>query len=585
MAPWQLISYITTNNPFPLMNARPSIFFIFRQLVIIYFTNGYPHSRWLNNIQQKACQKLGKAFNILMDVERIRFHPDGSFTMKALHVRKEHKLSFTATSIRGKVAVRALLRKKLLLRSLSAETIQLDFLSATDPTAEKTVPAKQAVFPLQERHYKGAFRLLLRLNKHIPLLTDINAVIITAGRHTAAVRKLAVEKRDGNLHFSARETQLPGMLIAGANNLLNITNITNSALSLSLLVEQGTITSPVLSSKDMVASHLLVHVDCRLSEDAFTLAETSVARYNQLRLSLSATHDFSRNQYQAGIRLEELSIADFLQAFPDFSYRKLYALSFTGTVASVDARFSCNTNNMWEHTFRLDLHNNQLQLAGCPANWHNLHEKPARTGHHYLDIRQTQPLLVATILSTEDPSFFKHRGLDPVAIGYSIVQNMMNRGFHRGASTITMQLVRNVFLNHEKTLYRKVEEVFIALLLEHFFLIPKMKILEHYLNIIEMGPEVYGVANAAWFYFSKPANDLTFTECLVLTYIIPRPKFFLDAFLQESAQLKRNLRTHIKRFGRLLFLQGIATQEQYDALDMNITIQGKTLSLLQTAGT
>ncbi|HJT72635.1 MAG TPA: biosynthetic peptidoglycan transglycosylase, partial [Chitinophaga sp.] len=324
--------------------------------------------------------------------------------------------------------------------------------------------------------------------------------------------------------------------------------------------------------------------DCHLTADVFILAETAVARYNQLRFSLSGRHDFSHNHYKAGIRLEEVAIADFLRAFPDFCYRKIYDLSFTGTVAYINVDFSCNTNNIWEHTFELDLHNNQLELTECPADWHNLHEKPANTGNHYLDIRRTQPLLLATILCTEDTTFFKHRGLDPVAIGYSIIQNIINRGFQRGASTITMQLVRNLFLNHEKTVYRKIEEVFITLLLEHFFQIPKMRILEHYLNIIEMGPDVYGLANASWFYFSKPVNDLTFTECLVLSYIIPRPKFFLDAFLQESEQLKRNLRTHIKRFGRMLFLQGIATQEQQDGLDMNITIQGKTISLLQTAG-
>lgn len=566
------------------MNFHPSTFFIFRQLVIIFLTNGYPGSKWLSSIQKKACEKLGKALNILLNIEKIRFHLDGSFTMKELHIRKEHKLSFTATYIHGKINLRALLRKKLLLSSLFAETIQLDLLSSSHPAPENTVPIKQAVFPLQARHYKGAFRLLARLKKHIPLHTDIAVITMIAGRYTSSIKKLTIEKRDGNLHFSVNETQLPGMLICSSGSLLNITNITDNALSLSLLVEQGTITSHVLSSKEIMADHLSLHIDCYLSGDAFTLAETSVARYNQLRFSLSATHDFINNHYKAGIRLEEISIADFLRAFPDFCYRKIYALSFTGTVAFVNAHFSCNTNNLWEHTFELDLHNNQLQLVECPANWHNLNEKPANTGNHYLDIRQTQPLLLATILSTEDTMFFKHRGLDSVAIGYSIIQNIINRGFQRGASTITMQLVRNLFLNHEKTLYRKIEEVFIALLLEHFFHIPKMKILEHYLNIIEMGHGVYNMENASWFYFSKPTNDLTFTECLVLSYIIPRPKFFLNAFLQESEQLKRNLRMHIKRFGRLLFLQGIVTQEQQDGLDMNITIHGKTLSLLQTKG-
>jgi hypothetical protein len=503
--------------------------------------------------------------------------------MRELHIRKEHTLSFTATYIRGKIKLRTLLRKEFLLSSLSVETIQLHILSSSHAAPENKVPVKQPTFPLQAIHYKKVFRLLSKLKKYIPLHTDISVITMTMGRYNSSIKKLTIEKRDGSLHFSSNETQIPGILLISSNTQLSITNITDNALSLSLLVEQGTIISHVLSSKEIMADHLSLHIDCHLSGDAFTLAETSVARYNQLLFSLSATHDFANNSYKAGIRLEEISIADFLQTFPDFSYRKIYALSFTGTVASVDAHFTCNTNNLWEHTFELEFHNKQLQLAECPADWHNLNEAPVNTGNHYQDIRQIQPLLLATILSTEDTMFFKHRGLDPIAIGYSLVQNIINRGFLRGASTITMQLVRNLFLNHEKTLYRKIEEVFIALLLEHIFHIPKMKILEHYLHIIEMGPDVYGLVNASWFYFSKPTNDLTLTECLVLSYIIPRPKFFLDAFLQESEQLKRNLRTHIKRFGRLLFLQGIVTQEQYDELNMNITIQGKTLSLLQTA--
>ena len=562
------------------MNSLPSIFFVLRQLVIILLTSGFPDSKRLSRIQKSAYEKIGKAFDILLDIERISFHLNGSFTMKSLHIRKEHKLSLTATTVYGKINFRALIRKKLLLRSFSAETIKLETLYSSQPAQENIAPIKQPVFPLQARHYIKAFRLLAKLKKHLPQLTDIGAMKMTTGRYSSSIKKLLIEKRDNDLHFSTQEAQLPGILICGTSKL-NIINITDTTLSLNVLIEQGSITSRGLSSKEIILDHLSFQTDCQLSGDAFTLSETSAARYNELRFSLSAVHDFSHNHYKGGIRLEEISIADFLSAFPDFSYQPIYNLSFTGKVASVNAHFTCNTNNLWEHTFALDLHNNQLQLAASPANWQHLPDKPANSGSPYLDLRHTQPLLLATILSTEDTTFFKHRGLDATAIGYSIVQNIINRGFQRGASTITMQLVRNLFLNHEKTLYRKIEEVFIALLLEHFFQVPKMKLLERYLNIIEMGPDVYGVANAARFYFSKTPNDLTFTECLVLSYIIPRPKFFLDAFLEESVQLKRNLRTHIKRFSRVLFLQGIITQEQQDGIDMNITIQGKTVSLLQ----
>ncbi|MBW8683141.1 biosynthetic peptidoglycan transglycosylase [Chitinophaga rhizophila] len=566
------------------MKPRPSLFFVFRQLFIILFADVFPRSRSSAANQACAAKKLGEAFHINLQIDKLTWRLNGRFTVNQLRVQRNDKLVVIADTVSGKVHLPALFTRKGLLRSFAAEEVQIAILSPNQPPIDNNTQAKQPVFPLQIWHYQMMFRLFNRLQQHLPLLTEIKAFTIKNGRHTCMFKDLAMGKSGGELYFSAKEAQLPGLSVNSDNMQLQLTKITGHTMSVALQLKQGNIRSHILSSKDIGIDELSFSGECTLSDKVFELVKTAEARYNLLQFSLFASHDFTSKKYEAGIQLEETSIADFLKTFPDFSYRKIYELSFNGTVAYAKIHFTCNTDNIWEHTFQLDMSGNQLKLKEHPADWHSLHERPANVSEHYMDVRQIQPLLLATILCTEDTTFFKHRGLDPVAIGYSLIQNIINRSFQRGASTITMQLVRNMFLNHEKTVYRKIEEVFIALLLEHFFKVPKMRMLEHYLNIIEMGPGINSLTSASWFYFSKSVNELSLTECLVLSYIIPRPKFFLEAFQQESLQLKRNLHTHIKRFGRVLFLQGIATQEQYDSLDMNITIQGKTLSLLQTAG-
>jgi len=104
----------------------------------------------------------------------------------------------------------------------------------------------------------------------------------------------------------------------------------------------------------------------------------------------------------------------------------------------------------------------------------------------------------------------------------------------RGASTISMQLVKNLFLERQKTIARKLEEMIITWLIEENRLVSKERMFEIYLNIIEWGPQVYGAQEEARFYFDKDVADLTLAEAIFMAGIIPQPKRFMVSFDAEQ---------------------------------------------------
>jgi membrane peptidoglycan carboxypeptidase len=125
------------------------------------------------------------------------------------------------------------------------------------------------------------------------------------------------------------------------------------------------------------------------------------------------------------------------------------------------------------------------------------------------------------VLTTEDGSFYRHKGFNHSAIRASLIANLKAHRFVRGASTITMQLAKNLFLSREKTIARKVQEVILADYLEQTF--TKEELMELYLNVIEFGPDLYGIGAAADHYFAREASELDLSESLLLATLLPRP--------------------------------------------------------------
>jgi hypothetical protein len=132
------------------------------------------------------------------------------------------------------------------------------------------------------------------------------------------------------------------------------------------------------------------------------------------------------------------------------------------------------------------------------------------------------PYLTAAIMTTEDSGFFKHRGWVSAQFKTALRRNLAGGGFRLGASSITMQMVKNVILSREKTLSRKFQELFLVWFVEQ--ILTKQRILELYFNAIEFGPRLYGIGPAARHYFGKSASDLSPQEAAFFSSILPSPK-------------------------------------------------------------
>jgi hypothetical protein len=126
------------------------------------------------------------------------------------------------------------------------------------------------------------------------------------------------------------------------------------------------------------------------------------------------------------------------------------------------------------------------------------------------------------VVSFEDARFRSHEGFDQEAIKNSIRENLRTMKFTRGASTISMQLAKNLYLYRDKRLARKIEEAILTVYLEQA--LTKDQIIELYLNVIELGPMIYGVDDAARHYFNTSASRLTIGQAFYLASILPNPK-------------------------------------------------------------
>jgi monofunctional biosynthetic peptidoglycan transglycosylase len=141
--------------------------------------------------------------------------------------------------------------------------------------------------------------------------------------------------------------------------------------------------------------------------------------------------------------------------------------------------------------------------------------------HHWTPLNRISPAMVRAVIASEDSRFCLHHGFDVKAIDAALKHNEAKPGKIRGGSTISQQTAKNVFLWPERSWVRKGAEAWFTVLIEAIW--GKRRIMEVYLNTVEMGPGVYGVDAAARHYFSVPAADLTDAEADRLAAILPSP--------------------------------------------------------------
>jgi monofunctional biosynthetic peptidoglycan transglycosylase len=185
-----------------------------------------------------------------------------------------------------------------------------------------------------------------------------------------------------------------------------------------------------------------------------------------------------------------------------------------------------------------------LMLIRGAEQW--LDGKPMRLSKDWTPLDEISPRMVEAVVAAEDQQFFEHRGFDWESILAAFAIN--SRGKRKlGASTITQQTAKNLFLWPDRSLLRKALEAPLTPQIEVLW--PKRRIIEVYLNIVEFGPGIYGAEAAAQSYFGKSAAELSSREAALLAAVLPSPRTSSPA--HPSAWLERRAETIRSRIGQL----------------------------------
>jgi len=260
----------------------------------------------------------------------------------------------------------------------------------------------------------------------------------------------------------------------------------------------------------------------------------------QAEVALDAEVRRAGPRFRLALAVDHLSADAVRQSLPRAVLGPLRDLAVTGSWdwrATVDVDVSRPDSTHFSadvipHGLALDVRGSRLRLGDLARPFvAAIHVPPDRIVYRdlsdsnadYRPLTRISPLLKAAVLTNEDGGFYQHRGFNPGAIQGAMADNLRAGAFRRGAGTITMQLARNLYLGHRRTLSRKAQEVVMAWVLEHLTGLSKDRLLEIYLNIIEWGPDVHGVNEAARYYFAKDASELSLDEALFLTVVIPSP--------------------------------------------------------------
>lgn len=350
------------------------------------------------------------------------------------------------------------------------------------------------------------------------------------------------------------------------------------------------INHPKISKKDVIIERAEFDYVFVLGSNFVSLDSSSTVRFNKISF-----HPFIKYQrgpdttYQLNVVLDKTLAQNFIYSLPEGLFTHFKGMEAEGSF-SYRLDFLYNENKPQELIFDSKLEKENLRITKYgEANLNKLNNdfthvvvengRPQRhievsySNPNFIPTDQISPLLKKAVLTTEDPSFFYHRGFIDEAFRQSIIKNIRKRKFARGASTISMQLIKNVFLTREKTLSRKLEEILLVYILENNRLSSKDRMFEVYLNIIEWGPNVYGIGEAAQFYFNKSAYSLTLSEALYLAIIIPSPKKFMWRFGKDG-QLKDHVGKHFNSLAGLMIRRNVLTPEDTVGLTHKISISG-----------
>jgi len=337
------------------------------------------------------------------------------------------------------------------------------------------------------------------------------------------------------------------------------------------------INHPKVASNDIVVPEAMIEANMLIGSNYIALDSSSTVLLKNAFIHPYLKYTLSPNKiYEVKLHAPEQNAQDMLSSFPQGLFESLEGLKVSGKV-TYDLSFHLDTSIPDSVKFNSALTPNNFKiLKWGKTNLQKINKdfiytpyergKPMRdivigpSNPNFTPLSEVSSNFKNAILTSEDPSFFTHKGFVQESIRKSFAVNFKESKFVRGGSTISMQLVKNVFLSRQKTLARKAEEILIVWLIENNNLITKNRMLEVYFNIIEMGQNVYGIGEATRHYFGKSPAELNIGEGIFLANIVPRPKIALYKFRGDGG-LKDYLYPYFKYIGNIMAKRGLTSPD------------------------
>ncbi len=370
-------------------------------------------------------------------------------------------------------------------------------------------------------------------------------------------------KLHAKLSFDTLQTELKNAKYTG-----NDYKISGSWSVKNMLINQ-----PRIASNDIVVQSAKLDADILVGPNYIALDSSSTAYLKNAQIHPFIKYTLGKNKiYELKLTAEEQDAQGVLDAFPQGLFESLeglkvqgkvkYALNFfLDTKIPDSVRFSSTLTPVdfkitrWGKT---DLQKINNPFVYTPYEY----GKPMRditigpSNPNFTPLSAISKNFINAVLTAEDPSFFTHNGFVEESIRKSIAVNYKEKKFKRGGSTISMQLVKNVYLSRQKTLARKAEEILIVWLIEHNHLVSKNRMLEVYFNIMELGKNIYGIGEASRYYFGKQPADLTIGDGLFLASIVPKPKAAMYKFMAGGG-LKPYMFNYFRFMGNIMARRGL----------------------------
>jgi hypothetical protein len=298
-----------------------------------------------------------------------------------------------------------------------------------------------------------------------------------------------------------------------------------------------------------------------IEEGELALGEARARAHGILESSAGAA------RVNADIAVPAVECQKMLDSIPQGLIPKLTGLRIAGVFAidshiAIDTRKPADADLDWHLANRCRIVSTSAELdasrfsqpfhhTGYDAEGQKIDLTAGPGTPDWVPLTQMSRYLEAAVLTTEDGGFRSHGGFDKGAIRNSIRDDLKAGKFLRGASTISMQLAKNLYLEREKNLSRKLQEAFLTMYLEQT--LSKDEILELYFNVVEFGPMVYGIGPAADTYFHTSANDLTLGQSLFLVSILPSPK---RQYFTADGHLSKGYSAYMHRLMQIMFEKG-----------------------------